>query len=74
MSINSLYFALTGLAYQRGVDQFELVMPKDCVARLHRAWIATKGFKAIEKGSFVRWIIAVAGREDRKLRRNHNES
>lgn len=53
---------LKGLSYQKGIDNFDTIMPKDRINKLHQACLETKGFKWCEH-NFIQWIICVAGRE-----------
>lgn len=66
MNFNDTYFAITGLAYTKGLDSFDAVMPRERVLRLFDACYETKSFKWMES-SFIDWILCVAGRELRKI-------
>lgn len=68
MTFSSAYYSLTGLAYQRGIDSFDDIMPKERVYNLYVACLRAKGFSWVES-SFVNWILCIAGRADRALRR-----
>ena len=61
-NFNDTYYALTGLAYIKGLDSFDDVMPQERVLNLFNACLETKGFKWVEL-NFINWVICVAGRE-----------
>jgi hypothetical protein len=67
MTFSNAYYALTGLAYQRGIDSFDKVMPRERAYSLYVACLRTKGFSWVES-SFINWVLCVAGREDRAAR------
>lgn len=66
MTFNESYYMLTGLAYQKGLDSFDKIMPKNRAYNLYKAALETKGFAWVNN-SFVKWILCVVGREERKL-------
>ena len=63
------YFRLTGLAYQKGIDSFEEIMPESRVSSLYQACLKTKPFSWFENDKFIKWILSTAGREERLLKR-----
>ena len=66
VSVNSEYYAAQGIAFCRyGFENFEEIMPKDRFRNLMWAIAETKGFKYIDSGKFLNWIMCVVGRENR---------
>ena len=65
MDFNDIYYGISGLAYSKGLDFFDEVMPRSRVLSLFDACLETKGFDWVES-SFIDWILCIAGRELRK--------
>jgi len=65
MDFHHTYYQITGLAYSKGLDFFDDVMPRARVSKLFNARMETKGFKWMES-NFISWIICLAGRSIRK--------
>lgn len=58
------YYNARGIAATHyGFETFEEIMPKDRFCNLFFAIAETKGFKYIESGAFLNWIMCVVGRE-----------
>lgn len=62
MDFHHIYYGITGLAYSKGLDFFDDVMPKSRVLSLFNACLETKGFSWVEL-RFTIWIICIAGME-----------
>lgn len=62
MDFHHTYYGITGLAFSKGLDSFDDVMPKSRVLSLFNAALETNGFSWVES-SFSIWIVCVAGRE-----------
>ena len=58
------YFAASGLAWIKGVENFDKYMPKSRFDSLRLACQHTKGFKWVED-NFISWTVAIAGRDER---------
>lgn len=67
MDSNYTYFRISGLAYSKGIDNFEDIMPKKRMDSLFKAYIETKGnlFSSTLEDDFCLFILAILGREDK---------
>ena len=57
------HFAASGLAYTRGLDRFDELMPKDRAAKLYRACCDHYGHEWVQK-KFVSYLLHVVWREE----------
>jgi len=62
---NEIYYSICGLAYVRGVDNFEALMPQPSVANLYRACLETRGINWVNS-YFINRVITIAGRKARQ--------
>lgn len=62
-STDSAHFVASGFAFQKGLERFDELMPKDRVAKLLRACHEHYGHKWVEK-KFIQYLLHVVWRQE----------
>lgn len=60
---DSAHFAASGLAFQKGLERFDELMPKERAAKLYRACYEHYGHKWVQK-KFITYLLHVVWREE----------
>lgn len=63
-SYSETYYAASGYAYSKGVNDFEKHMPRDLAYSLIKGWLYTAGFKWTEMNA-ISYLASIAGRRER---------
>jgi len=66
MNFRDTQYAVRGLAYIKGLDYFDELMPEERLRSLFRGARSAYGFDYITSGKFIDWILCVVGREHRE--------
>jgi len=66
MNFRDTQYAVRGLAYIKGLDYFDELMPEERLFSLFKGAQRAYGFDYITSGKFIDWIICVVGREHRE--------